>query len=127
MEEKIEISLREYQSLCQKTAKGFDDKKTALSNWGLGVAGEAGDLAGCIKKTLFHGNDQTLGIRENIGDTMWYLAMICNTMDWNLEDILKENIEKLKARYPQGFNETAASRGGTRIDWNEKEDHQKTR
>jgi NTP pyrophosphatase (non-canonical NTP hydrolase) len=73
-----------------------------------------------IKKTFFHNNDQKQGIRENIGDTMWYLAMICNFFGWDFEEVLGENIAKLKARYPQGFAEKDAQRGGTRIDWNEK-------
>jgi NTP pyrophosphatase (non-canonical NTP hydrolase) len=114
------VNLRKYQKLCKNTAKSFKDKDKEISDWGLGVAGEAGDLAGCIKKTIYHGNDQRGGIRENIGDTMWYLAMICNSFGWQLEEILAENIEKLKKRYPKGFNKKHASRGGTRIDWNEK-------
>ena len=51
---------------------------------------------------------------------MWYLAMISNVFGWDLETILAENIEKLKKRYPEGFTEKDAGRGGTRIDWNEK-------
>ena len=114
------LNLSQYQELTKRTAPNYKDKNQALTNWGLGVAGEAGDLAGCIKKTLFHDNDQSVGTRENIGDTMWYLAMICNTMDWKLEDILQENIDKLEKRYPEGFNFEAAKRGKTRIDWMEK-------
>ena len=115
------LPLNKYQKLVKKTAKvDFESKNDELANWGLGVSGEAGDLAGCIKKTIYHGNDQTAGIRENVGDTMWYLAMICNVMGWNFEEILAENIAKLKARYKKGFSEKDASRGGTRIDWNEK-------
>ena len=113
------MNLKEYQELCQTTAKKFGDREKELASWGLGVAGEAGDLAGCIKKTLFHSNDQRNGIRENIGDTMWYLAMICNHFDWNLEDVLLENIVKLKKRYSDGFSEKEAQRKGTRIDWME--------
>lgn len=114
------ITLDQYQKLCKTTAKKFKSKEKELSNWGLGLVGEAGDIAGCIKKTLFHSNDQRQGIKENLGDTMWYLAMICNVFGWNLEEILKENIEKLQKRYPQGFTEKDAARGGKRIDWNEK-------
>ena len=114
------VNLKLYQQLCKKTAKKFTDKDREISDWGLGVAGEAGDLAGCIKKTIYHGNDQRQGIRENIGDVMWYLAMICNSFGWELEEIIAENIKKLKKRYPKGFTKKAASRGGTRIDWNEK-------
>lgn len=117
--EKEKVSLAEYQKLCQSTAKGFADKEKELADWGLGVSGEAGDLAGCIKKTLFHKNDQRAGIKENIGDTMWYLAMICNYFNWDFEEVLAENIKKLKAGYPDGFAEKNAQREGARVDWNE--------
>jgi NTP pyrophosphatase (non-canonical NTP hydrolase) len=86
----------------------------------LGIAGEAGDLAGCIKKTYAHDNDQKAGIKENVGDTLWYAAMICNFFNWNLEEVLNENIEKLKKRFPNGFTADSISRGGGRVDWNEK-------
>ena len=59
------------------------------------------------------------GVRENIGDTLWYLAMLCNLEGWKLSDIMEENIAKLKARFPEGFTEEAASRKGTRVDWME--------
>ncbi|MDP2629938.1 MAG: nucleoside triphosphate pyrophosphohydrolase family protein [Candidatus Uhrbacteria bacterium] len=113
------LNLDKYQELCKQTAKVPVDKTSELANYGLGVAGEAGDLAGCIKKTLYHNNDQVLGTRENIGDTMWYLAMICNFYGWNFEEILSENIEKLKKRFPLGFSDLKAGRDGTRKDWNE--------
>lgn len=113
------MNINEYQEASKRTAGNYKAKNRALSNWGLGVAGEAGDLAGCIKKTLFHKNDQSEGIRENIGDTMWYLAMICNTMGWKLEEILQENVDKLEKRYPSGFTFKDAKRGGTRKDWME--------
>jgi NTP pyrophosphatase (non-canonical NTP hydrolase) len=112
--------LKEYQKLVKTTAKKFKDRDKEISNWGLGVTGEAGDLAGCIKKTTYHKNDQRKGIKENIGDTMWYLAMICNFYGWDFEEVLSENIKKLKKRYPQGFSKKNAGRKRTRIDWNEK-------
>lgn len=111
-------SLKEYQELCKKTSQKFDDKEKEIMTWGLGMSGEAGDVAGCIKKTISHKNDQKAGIRENIGDTLWYMAMICNYFDWDFEEILGENIEKLAKRYPEGFTELKAQRQG--IDWNEK-------
>jgi len=117
---KQKISAEQYQKECLKTAKHFKDKKAELSNWGLGVAGEAGDLAGCIKKVLYHDDKQKQGIKENIGDTMWYIAMICNYFHWDLEEILAENATKLDSRYPQGFTEKDAKRNNIRIDWMEK-------
>lgn len=114
---KIE-SLKEYQKLCKKTAQTFRDKEKEILTWGLGLSGEAGDVAGCIKKTVSHKNDQKDGIKENIGDTLWYMAMICNFFDWDMEKILADNINKLRKRYPKGFTRNKAKRKGT--DWNEK-------
>ena len=40
------MELKEYQKFCKKTAKKFDDKDKEILTWGLGIAGEAGDVAG---------------------------------------------------------------------------------
>jgi len=113
-------NLNDYQKLCKETAKSFKDKEKEIMTWGLGIAGEAGDVAGCIKKTCAHGNDQKAGIRENIGDTLWYAAMICNYFGWDLGEVLEENVKKLEARHPDGFTVNTARREGKRVDWNEK-------
>jgi len=114
------MQIKDYQEKVKKTKREFDDKEKEIMTWGLGLTGEAGDVAGCIKKTYTHGNDQTVGIRENIGDVMWYLSTICNYYGWDLEEILDENANKLEKRYPSGgFTEEEASRGNTRVDWNE--------
>ncbi len=115
-------SLKEYQDMCKKTAKNFDSEEKEIMTWGLGIAGEAGDVAGCIKKTFAHDNDQKQGIRENVGDTLWYAAMICNFFNWDLQEILEENIMKLRERYPKGFFTIEdAKRNNTRVDWNEQQ------
>lgn len=123
------MNLKEYQEICKKTAKKFKTPEKEILVWRLGLAGEAGDIAGCIKKTYAHDNDQKQGIRENIGDTLRYAVMICNFFNWNFEKVLKENIEKLRKRYPKGkFTIKHAKRKGTRIDWNEdKEEKNETK
>jgi len=113
------MNLKGYQKLCKRTSKKFEPPEREILIWGLGIAGEAGDVAGCIKKTIAHDNDQTSGTRENLGDVMWYVAMICNYYGWDLQKVLEENINKLKKRYPKGFTFKDAKRGGTRVDWGE--------
>ena len=108
-------NLREYQKFCQRTAVKFKDKEKEIFTWGLGIAGEAGDVAGCIKKTISHKNDQKAGIKENLGDALWYMAMICNYFGWDFDEVLAENIEKLEKRYPNGFSKKKAKR--KRVDW----------
>lgn len=111
------MDLNTYPELCKKTAKSFESPELEIATWGLGIAGEAGDVASCIKKTFAHKNDIKDGIKENLGDTLWYSAMICNFFGWKFEDVLNLNIEKLKARYPEGFSEKAAGR--KMIKWSE--------
>lgn len=121
LNQEIKDPISEYQKLCEITAKkDFGSPTEEIMTWGLGITGEAGDVASCIKKTFAHHNDQKAGIRENLGDSLWYAAMICNFFDWQLSDILKENLSKLKQRYPEGFTSISAARGNTMIDWNEK-------
>lgn len=111
---------QEYQDFCQKIALPYESKEKEILTWGLGIAGEAGDVVGCIKKTYCHDDDQVAGIKENLGDTMWYIAMICNHYNWTLDEILEQNVAKLMKRYPKGANFKDAARGGNRVDWNEK-------
>lgn len=113
------VNIREYQEACKKTAKKCESAELEICNWGLGLAGEAGDVASCIKKVVFHENSSIKdGIRENIGDMMWYTAMICNFYDWSLDEILSENLEKLKKRYASGgFSLEEAQRNGTMKKW----------
>lgn len=113
------MNLKDYQEIAKETAKKFDSKEKEILTWGLGITGEAGDVASCIKKTFAHDNDKRDGIRENLGDMFWYAAMICNFFDWDMEKVLEENVNKLRERYPQGFKIENAKRNGAMIDWNE--------
>ncbi|MCK5321524.1 nucleoside triphosphate pyrophosphohydrolase family protein [Candidatus Pacearchaeota archaeon] len=112
------MELDKYQEACKRTSKKFDIPDLEIATWGLGVVGEAGDIASCIKKVFAHKNDSVKeGIRENIGDMMWYTAMICNFFGWKFEEVLQENLDKLEKRYPGGFTFKDAQRGGNMVKW----------
>lgn len=114
------MDLKKYQEICKSMAKKFETPEKEILIWGLGITGEAGDVASCILKTFAHNNNQKEGIKENLGDTLWYVAMICNFFEWNMDEVLENNLSKLKKRYPKGFNMKDAKRSGIKIDWNEK-------
>jgi len=81
-------------------------KDKLLGIFCLGLTGEAGETADLVKKFIGHGHaldDDKL--MNELGDTLWYLAVIADMMGYSLEDIAKRNIEKLKSRYPDGFDE----------------------
>ena len=71
----------------------------------LGLCGEAGELNDMIKKWVFHEKplDEEHAKKE-LGDIMWYIAMMCNSFGWDLDEIMQLNIIKLMARYPDGFS-----------------------
>ena len=98
------MQINEYQNLAMMTLNKDLTKKEALVNSVMGLNGEAGEVIDLVKKHLFHGhvlNKEEL-IKE-LGDVAWYLAEAAYALDIDLETILKLNIEKLKKRYPEGF------------------------
>lgn len=95
----------EYQKLAYMSANKSLNNVERLTNAALGMSGESGEFADIIKKTLFqgHGLDKNHLVKE-LGDVCWYVALAATALDVDLEDVMKMNIEKLKARYPDGFS-----------------------
>jgi 4-alpha-glucanotransferase len=85
--------------------KQFFYKKEVLINAVMGLCGESGEAIDIVKKHLHQGHelDKEKLIKE-LGDIAWYLAEAAYALDINLSDVLEGNINKLKARYPEGFS-----------------------
>lgn len=76
----------------------------------LGLSGETGELNDMIKKWVFHEKEIDIEhLKKEIGDVCWYIAMLCEAMNFSLDEILQMNIAKLKARYPEGFDVNRAN------------------
>jgi NTP pyrophosphatase (non-canonical NTP hydrolase) len=90
------MELDTYQDLAKETL-GPDRNPLLLT---LGVCGEAGEVAEIIKKG--HRVDREVDLphlKEEIGDVLWYLAVLADTYGFKLSNIAKYNIEKLNERY----------------------------
>ena len=100
------MTINEYQTAALRTAQ--TDKLTAnelLLNSALGLCGESGEVADLVKKHRFQGHDIDIEhIAKELGDVAWYLAVGAYAIGLDLESIFRMNIEKLKARYPDGFS-----------------------
>ena len=97
------MTANEYQKLALRTASELS-KKDKLLNGVMGLNGEAGECIDIVKKTLFQGHELDNGkLKDELSDVMWYVALICTALNINLEDVMIYNIEKLKKRYPNGF------------------------
>ena len=71
----------------------------------LGLSGEVGEFNDMIKKWVFHEKELDMEhAKKEAGDILWYVVMLCESFGWNMEKIMQMNVDKLKARYPEGFD-----------------------
>ena len=100
---------REYQVLAARTDKPNKKQKDLVTNAALGISGEAGEVADHIKKYAFQGHMLSReSVAEELGDILWYVAQMCRGIGWDMNMVMEKNINKLKARYPDGFTEHAS-------------------
>ena len=99
------MTINEYQKLAMATLNPELSKKDILLNGVMGLCGESGEAIDIVKKHLFQGHElDKQAIAKELGDIAWYLAETATALDVNLEDIFRANIEKLRKRYPEGFD-----------------------
>ena len=98
------MNINEYQKLAMKTLNPNLSKQDMLINGVMGLCGESGEAIDLVKKHLHQGHELNKeALIKELGDIAWYLAEAATALDIPLEDILQANIDKLKKRYPEGF------------------------
>ena len=99
------MTINEYQRLAMTTLNPALSERDVLINGVMGLCGEAGEAIDIVKKHLAQGHelDREALIGE-LGDVAWYLAETAWVLGADLETVLARNIEKLKRRYPEGFD-----------------------
>ena len=99
------MEINDYQRLAMTTLNPALDKKDVLINSVMGLCGESGEAIDIVKKWLAQGHElDRAHLAKELGDVAWYLAEAATALDIPLEDILRANLDKLKARYPEGFS-----------------------
>jgi NTP pyrophosphatase (non-canonical NTP hydrolase) len=94
----------DYEAAAMVTANKDLNNDEKLLNATLGILGEGGEISDMIKKSMFQGH--TLDhdhVKKELGDVCWYLALAAEALETDLETIMKMNMDKLKKRYPEGF------------------------
>ena len=98
------MELNEYQALAQRTSRKELTPREHLFNGVLGMAGEAGECADLVKKHCYQDarpiHDALL---DELGDVLWYAAETAVALGVTLDEVAQHNIEKLRRRYPEGF------------------------
>ena len=112
------MDFNNYQKLASKTespitpellARFQEPKTIRLLHAFIGMATEAGELLGMLKKHLFYGKPiDEVNAKEESGNSQWYHALLANTLGVTMENVCIRNIEKLQTRYKDGFTEFEA-------------------
>ena len=98
------MNVNEYQRLAMTTLNPQLNKRDVLINSVMGLCGESGEAIDIVKKWMAQGHElDKEHLAKELGDIAWYLAEAATALDIPLEDIFQSNIDKLKQRYPQGF------------------------
>ncbi|MFY9228128.1 MAG: nucleoside triphosphate pyrophosphohydrolase family protein [Candidatus Microsaccharimonas sp.] len=100
------MNLNEYQKLAKRTAAP-KDKKNELFHLVLGLMGESGEIAEKMKK-IVRDNASDFDklakddLKKELGDILWYIAILADYFDIELDEIGKKNIDKLASRLERG-------------------------
>ena len=98
------MTINEYQKLAVQTRNVELSPNATLQDGIMGLNGEAGECIDILKKHLFQNHNLDCEhIARELGDVAWYLALTAYAIGYDLETILRMNIEKVQARYPNGF------------------------
>ena len=99
------MTLNEYQSMAQRTSRKDISPEEHLFNGMLGLAGETGECCDLVKKRYFQdGRYIREDLIDELGDCLWYIVEAVTAMGLTLEDVARHNVEKLRKRYPDGFD-----------------------
>lgn len=85
---------------------GPDINVPLLLTAALGLAAETGEFCEIPKKIYFQGKplseENVFHMKRELGDIIWYWVNACRALGLNPNDVIEENVNKLKARYPGG-------------------------
>lgn len=98
------------QAMRSSAASGKPGKeKEELYHAIFGLTSEAGECAGILQKVYqghgspFEDKEVKEHLKKELGDVLWMVAEAADALDLKLSDVMDTNIEKLRARYPHGF------------------------
>lgn len=99
------LTLNDYQQQAAQTAVYPDE--IALAYTALGLTGEAGEIANKVKKVYRDSGGQLTPdkrdeLASELGDVLWYLAMLASELDISLETVAQANLDKLSSRQARG-------------------------
>ena len=99
------MNVNDYQKEAMTLLNPALTEKEVLMNALMGLCGESGEAIDLMKKHLYQGHDlDKEKLVKELGDIAWYLAEAATGLNIDLSEVLQRNLDKLHARYPQGFS-----------------------
>ena len=90
----------------ETSESGMKVNAASLMTGAIGLSSEGGEFAEIVKKCIFQGkpmDDETIfHCKRELGDIMWYWITSCRSLGLDPNEVIAENVEKLKSRYPDG-------------------------
>lgn len=101
------MTFDEYQKQALATAHNTYEPLMERTIWAMGVAGEAGEVVEKWKKIVAYKggkvSDEDLAeLAKELGDVVWYIAVMAHSLGLSFEDIMQRNVKKLKSRKARG-------------------------
>lgn len=103
----LPMTMEEYEQLAARTLNPALTRDQRLLDAAAGLAEEAGEVLGLVRKHLFMGHQlDTSRATIELGDALWCLTTIAGTLGISLEQVASANIAKLRKRYPDGYTDS---------------------
>lgn len=100
------MTIKEFQRVSTRTLNKELSLKDQTAHMLLGISSEAGELINMYKKSMFTGFDLDLEeVKNECGDVLFYISNLMSLYNIKLEDVLEGNVEKLRKRFPNGYND----------------------
>lgn len=100
------MEINDYQRLAARTINTKLSCSEVEAHALYGLVGEVGELHSLYQKMYQgHAFDNDHAMKE-LGDLLWFIAEYATAKGWTLRDVAQANVDKLRARYPDGFRET---------------------
>ena len=107
------MHLSDYQSSAARTLNTALSADDRLLDAAAGLAEEAGEVLGLVRKHLFMAHDlDRERLQKELGDVLWCLTITAQSAGLSLEEVAEANVAKLKARYPEGYTDTRSRERG---------------
>ncbi len=90
--------------------KGTHEVTPRIEHGAIGIVTEAGEIMDAVKTNKYYGRElDKVNLIEEMGDVMWYLAILCDELGVSFEDVWEKNINKLKKRFPEKYTSDKAN------------------